>query len=191
MAPTLLISLPLFFSFLFVNLSPAKTYHTFSKCISPKELGLKQEKLTHIHFYFHDVIRGQNPTAIQILKAKLPNTSSIGFGFTVMADNPLTVGPEQSSKLVGKAQGLYASASQTEIGLLMVFNLVFTQGKYKGSTLSLLGRNVILSKVREMPIVGGTGLFRFARGYAQARTYMFNMTSGNAIVEYNVYVFHY
>ncbi|EXB86889.1 hypothetical protein L484_000290 [Morus notabilis] len=35
------------------------------------------------------------------------------------------------------------------------------------------------------------GSLRFARGYAEARTYMFNTTSMYAIVEYNVYAFHY
>ena len=72
-----------------------------------------------------------------------------------MIDDPLTEGPELSSKLVGKAQGIYASASQSETGLLMVLNYVFTEGKYNGSSLSILGRNAVFSGVREMPIVGG------------------------------------
>ncbi|MQL41563.1 hypothetical protein EI012_27025, partial [Escherichia coli] len=112
-------------------------------------------------------------------------------GLVVMTDDPLTVGPEPGSKLVGKAQGLYASAAQDELGLLMVMNLVFTEGKYNGSTLSVLGRNAVFSVVREIPIVGGSGLFRFARGYAQAKTHTINLKTGDAVVEYSVYVFHY
>jgi hypothetical protein len=42
-----------------------------------------------------------------------------------------------------------------------------------------------------MPVVGGSGLFRFARGYAQAKTHDLDFKTGDAIVEYNVYVFHY
>jgi len=53
------------------------------------------------------------------------------------------------------------------------------------------GRNMVLSAVREMPIVGGSGAFRFARGYAQAKTYSFDVQTGDAAVEYNVYVLHY
>ncbi|OMO68829.1 Plant disease resistance response protein [Corchorus olitorius] len=106
-----------------------------------------------------------------------------------MMDNPLTVGPEPDSELVGRAQGIYASASQTEVGLLMVLNMAFTQGKYNGSSLSVLGRNSVYKRVREMPVVGGSGVFRFARGYALAETHFVNVTT--AVMEYNVYVFHY
>ncbi|KDP34474.1 hypothetical protein JCGZ_12757 [Jatropha curcas] len=108
-----------------------------------------------------------------------------------MADDPQTMEPDINSKLVGKAQGIYASASQSEIGFLMIFNFVFLEGKYNGSTLSLLGHNAILSGVREMPIVGGSRVFRFARGYAQARTHVFDPKTLTAVVEYDVYVSHY
>ncbi|KAM7505573.1 hypothetical protein LguiB_004477 [Lonicera macranthoides] len=109
----------------------------------------------------------------------------------IMMDDPLTVGPEPTSKVVGRAQGIYASAAQQELGLLMVLNYAFVEGKYNGSNLSILGRNSPFSEVREMPIVGGSGLFRFARGYAQARTHTFDLKTGDAVVEYNVYVLHY
>ncbi|TKY49658.1 Dirigent protein 21 [Spatholobus suberectus] len=48
----------------------------------------------------------------------------------------------------------------------------------------------LLKTVREMPIVGGSGIFRYARGFALAKTYVFNANSGVAIVEYNVSVLH-
>ena len=121
----------------------------------------------------------------------MSNTSVTTFGDVFVMDDPLTVGPEPSSKLVGRAQGIYASAWQEEVGLLMVMNFAFMEGKYNGSTLSVLGRNTIFSEVREMPIIGGSGLFRFARRYVEARTHSFNVKSGNAVVEYNVYALHY
>lgn len=133
---------------------------------------------------------GPKPTAVTIAKAQTVNDTT-GFGMVAMIDDPLTVGPEPGSKLVGKAQGFYALASQDEVGLLMVMNLAFTDGKYNGSTLSVLGRNCVFNAVREMPIVGGSGAFRFARGYAQAKTHTFDLKTGDAVVEYNVYVFHY
>jgi len=164
---------------------------TFSRNLSPKKLGLKREKLSHLHFYFHDTLSGKNPTAVPVAQAATTNKSSTSFGLVAMIDDPLTVKPEVSSKQVGRAQGIYASASQSEVSFLMVLNLFFTEGKYNGSTLSILGRNSIFSGIREMPIVGGSGLFRFARGYTQAKTYIANLKTNDAIVEYNVYVFHY
>ncbi|KAJ7971409.1 Dirigent protein [Quillaja saponaria] len=172
------------------DFTAAKT-HLFSRNVSPKTIGLKREKLSHLHFYFHDILSGRNPTAIPVVEAATTNTSSTSFGGVWMMDDPLTVRPEINSKLVGKAQGIYASASQSEISLLMVLNFAFMEGKYNGSNLSVLGRNPILSGVREMPIVGGSGVFRFARGYAQAKTHTIDFQTGDAVVEYNVYVFHY
>ncbi|XP_039138862.1 dirigent protein 19-like [Dioscorea cayenensis subsp. rotundata] len=49
----------------------------------------------------------------------------------------------------------------------------------------------ILKNVSELPVIGGSSAFRFARGYALAKTNSFNTSSGNAVAEYNVYVMHY
>ncbi|KAI9153810.1 hypothetical protein LWI28_016861 [Acer negundo] len=176
---------------LFSALTASESDQYFSKKISPSSLGLKKEKLTHLHFYFHDLITAKNPTAVQVAEAAMTNTSSTLFGAVFVMDDPLTVSPEVNSKMVGRAQGIYASASQSEIGFLMVLNFAFMEGKFNGSNLSVLGRNAIFSGVREMPIVGGSGVFRFSRGYAQAKTHTIDLQTGNAVVEYNVYVFHY
>ncbi|KAI4356082.1 hypothetical protein L6164_000130 [Bauhinia variegata] len=161
----------------------------FVRPIDRKLLGLKKEKLSHFRFYWHDVVSGRQPTSVPVVQP--PGNSSTAFGMLNIHDNPLTLGPKMSSKLVGKAQGFYISASQSEIGLLMGQNFAFLEGKYNGSTLTVLGRNPVFNKVREMPVVGGSGLFRFARGYVEAKTQWFSSKSKDAIVEYNVYVLHY
>nr|GMD32638.1 dirigent protein 22-like [Ipomoea batatas]GMD85693.1 dirigent protein 22-like [Ipomoea batatas] len=163
----------------------------FARKLSKKAMGLKTEKLSHLRFFFHDIVSGKNPTAVKIAQAAATNKSATGFGMMAMMDDPLTAGPDVSSKLVGRAQGIYASAAIDEIGLLMVLNFAFVEGKYNGSSLSVVGRNTVVSAVREMPVVGGSGLFRFARGYAQAKTHTYDPKTGDAVVEYNVYVFHY
>ncbi|KAI3511965.1 hypothetical protein L1887_19127 [Cichorium endivia] len=165
--------------------------HKFSRNLSPKSIGLKKQKLSHLHFYFHDILGGNQPTALPVAQSAISNTSFTRFGLMVMIDDALTMGPEPSSKIVGRAQGVYASADLSQIGFLMVMNYVFVEGKYNGSTLSILGRNSVLSPVRELPIVGGSGLFRFARGYVLAKTHFLNISNGDAVVEYNVYVKHY
>ncbi|KAJ9697799.1 hypothetical protein PVL29_007092 [Vitis rotundifolia] len=193
MARALLISPPYFVFFIFLIFSYA-TIPTFGeeysyvKRVNPKKMKILKEKLSHFRLYWHDIVSGSNPTSIQVVEPV--KNSSTYFGSINMIDNPLTIGPKLSSKMVGKAQGFYSSAAQEEFGLLMVMNFVFIDGKYNGSTFTVLGRNKVLSKVREMEVIGGSGLFRFAKGYVQAKTYMFN-TTGDATVEYNAYVRHY
>ncbi|KAI3414739.1 uncharacterized protein J3R85_015912 [Psidium guajava] len=148
----------------------------------------RKDKLTHIHFFFHDISTGPNPSAVNIVPQR--SNSSTYFGMVYMIDDPLTMEPNLSSGIIGRAQGLYAPASQEEVALLQAMNLVFTEGEYKGSTLTVLGRNSIFAKVREMPVIGGSGAFRFVRGYVLARTYEFNKKTLITIVEYDVYVWH-
>ncbi|XP_058225915.1 dirigent protein 21-like [Rhododendron vialii] len=162
---------------------------TFSDEVS-EAISLKRiEKTTHLHFYFHDITSGKNPTAVKI--AGPQDSPGVGFGSTFIIDDALTEGPELTSKLVGRAQGMYALASQNNNPeLLMVVTYKFVEGPYNGSSISVLGRNPVMNDVREFPVVGGNGLFRLARGYALAHTVMFDIATGDVTVEYNVYVMH-
>ncbi|CAK8543407.1 unnamed protein product [Lathyrus sativus] len=184
---------PTFFTtFLFFSFVNA----TYYQDISPSFLGFKQEKLTHINFFFHDIVTGPKPTMIISSESPLngKSESPLPFGTIVVLEDPLTVGPELSSEQIGKAQGFYLTVSQAavrDLELVMGMTFVFTQGKYNGSTLSVLGRNTIIAPIREMPIIGGTGEFRFARGFLQAKSYTVDYHLGDAVVEYNIYVFHY
>ncbi|XP_047951746.1 dirigent protein 23-like [Salvia hispanica] len=149
-----------------------------------------KEVITTLQFYFHDVVSGPNATATRIAQAAETNASSTQFGGLWMIDDPLTEGPEPSSKLIGRARGLYGSAGQTDLGLIMALSYVFTDGFYDGSSFSLLSFNPVMKSGREMAVVGGTGLFRLAPGYAIANTYQAN-ASGDAIVGYNVTIVTY
>ncbi|XP_062173184.1 dirigent protein 22-like [Alnus glutinosa] len=178
-----------FFISSYSTVSVAGEDEGFSRSLDRKLLGLKKEKLSHFRFYWHDIVSGRNPSAVMVVPPA--SNTSTGFGLVSMIDDPLTLGPKLSSKMVGRAQGFYASASQQELSLLMVMNFAFIEGKYNGSTISVLGRNAVFSTVREMPVIGGSGLFRFARGYVQASTHSLDIKTGDATVEYNVYVLHY
>ncbi|XVE99856.1 hypothetical protein REPUB_Repub03eG0237600 [Reevesia pubescens] len=59
-------------------------------------------------------------------------------------------------------------------------SFAFIEGIYNGSSISIVGRNPVLNDVREMPIVGGSGVFRLARGYALAHTIWFDYKTGDA-----------
>ncbi|CAI9765013.1 unnamed protein product [Fraxinus pennsylvanica] len=109
-----------------------------------------------------------------------------------MIDNLLLIeGPEHGSNLVERAQGMYAMASQYDGSLLMVVYFVFNEGKFNGSSVIILGRNPVLNAVREMPVSGGSGIFRFSRGYGPAKTYRNNIKSGDPVFVYNAYVMHH
>ncbi|XP_008775105.3 pterocarpan synthase 1-like [Phoenix dactylifera] len=161
---------------------------------SGSEFKLGEEKATRLHFYMHDILSGPNPTAIRVVQGPLNLTGfNFNFGDVFVMDDPLTKGPNSTSELIGRAQGFYVFASQdsADIALLLTTNLVFKEGKYNGSTLSILSRDAIFAPVRELPVVGGTGVFRLARGYALLKTFSFNTTSGDAVLELDVYVMHY
>ncbi|KAL1204923.1 Dirigent protein 3 [Cardamine amara subsp. amara] len=161
----------------------------FARTMNQKQLGLhNKEKLTHLRVYWHDSVSGRNPSTVMIQQ---PVSNSSLFGSISMMDDALTLDMPRNSTVVGYAQGIYAGAAQEEIGFLMVMNFAFKTGKYNGSTLAILGRNTVRLKVREMPVVGGSGIFRFARGYVEAQTKLFDPKSGVAIVEYNCYILHY
>lgn len=150
-----------------------------------KKLLHAEEKLTKLRFYCHDKIYRNNPTAVQVAKApaNITSNSRTLFGLVMVVDNPLTVKPEPDSKTIGFAQGIYSSASREEESLLTILNFAFTDGRFKGSTLSVLGNNPIFHQHRELPIVGGSGVFRLARGSATAETYTFDRITGDPIVE--------
>ncbi|XP_061342177.1 dirigent protein 23 [Gastrolobium bilobum] len=150
-----------------------------------------KETVTNLQFYFHDTLSGQNPSAVRVAQPVDKNKSfPTLFGAIMMADDPLTETHDPKSKIVGRAQGMYGSACQQEVGLLMSMSYSFTDGPYNGSSFVIVGKNSAMNPVREMPIVGGTGLFRMARGYAIAKTYWFDPTTGDAIVGYNVTLVH-
>ena len=69
------------------------------------------------------------------------------------------------------------------LDFLMVFTLIFHNIEYRGSTLEIQGTNRFDHPLSEYAVVGGTGKFRFARGYAVGST---EYTSGeNAVLKFN------
>jgi len=178
-----------FVTLLFTSLVSA----TFHQTISPDQLR-SREKLTHIRFYFHEIYTHEKPSVIVMDPPKIMANSPLPFGSMVVMEDPLTIGPDVESRKIGKAQGFYLSATQRpglDLEIVMGMTLTFLEGEFNGSSLSVLGRNEIVVPVREMPILGGTGAFRFARGFVLARTVKVDYHKGDATVEYNVYVYHY
>ncbi|KAJ4699441.1 Dirigent protein [Melia azedarach] len=97
------------------TLSSAKSQH-FSRTISSKSLKLKKEKLSHLHFYFHDIVSGKNPTAVRVAQANMTNTSPTLFGVVVMIDDPLTVGLSLARSWWGERRGFMLLRRRMKLG---------------------------------------------------------------------------
>ncbi|XVE67122.1 hypothetical protein DITRI_Ditri08aG0135200 [Diplodiscus trichospermus] len=136
---------------------------------------------------------GKNPSAVLVARANITvdDKSPSPFSSVFAIDDPLIVGPELTSEVIGNAQGLWVSTGRDIPTLVAYFDFGFTKGEFNGSSISVFSRNPISETERELAVVGGRGKFRMAKGFAQLKTYFVNVTNGDAIVEYNVTVFHY
>ncbi|CAI0406586.1 unnamed protein product [Linum tenue] len=74
----------------------------------------------------------------------------------------------------------------------MMYSFAFTYGDYNGSSLSLLGSvRPTSGTASEVSIAGGTGVFRFARGYAVVNPFLVDLPRSLVVNEIDVYVSHY
>ncbi|CAO2141745.1 unnamed protein product [Urochloa humidicola] len=150
---------------------------------------------THMHFYMHDEYTGPNPTAALIVPGRVPllegdttGSSSRRFGDIAVMNNVLTEGPQRGSPRVGTAQGFTVRVAERGSVNALTLHLVMEVGEYAGSSLVVNSRVDTDLAVRESVIVGGTGRFRFARGYALSRSYDYDLAKGG-VVEIDVYLY--
>lgn len=126
--------------------------------------GDGHDGLTHIHLYVHEKFTGTNATATAVLQSPLGTNSS--FGSIGVVDDEIRLGPDHTSQLVGRYQGVILGTSlELGAGYLTAVTLVFTAGEHAGSTLSVQGPVLGFTGTIERAVVGGTGKFRLARGY--------------------------
>ncbi|KAK1394897.1 hypothetical protein POM88_013953 [Heracleum sosnowskyi] len=116
-----------------------------------KKMETKEEKVTQLHYYFHDLN---------------------GVTYEVVANANIT------------------ATSPTLFGTVKVCDFLQRQW-YNGSTISISGSNPPSLQHREMAVVGGTCVFRMARGLAVLSFNSFDVAKGNATVELDFIVQHY
>ncbi|XP_073305808.1 dirigent protein 22-like [Primulina huaijiensis] len=148
-------------------------------------------KTAVIQFYVQDFVGGPRQSAWQVAQASITPTSPTNFGRLIVADSLLTVGTDLNSAPIGRGQGLIGYSDLNDPAVSSSINYVFTSGKYNGSTLSMFGRNPLSAAGdRELSIVGGTGVFRLARGIATVRTYLDFDATGHGVFNYTLYVIY-
>ncbi|KAK4358820.1 hypothetical protein RND71_021049 [Anisodus tanguticus] len=92
------------------------------------------------------------------------------FGTMTVFDDELTEGHELNSGLVGKAQGFYISSSEDGTSQTMAFTVMFHSGSYSDS-LSFFGVHRIKVSESHLAIMGGTGKYVNAKGFATVKTF--------------------
>ncbi|KAI3445010.1 hypothetical protein Pfo_001675 [Paulownia fortunei] len=146
------------------------------------------EKIAKFRVYLQDVLGGPNATVYEVARANITSISPTSFGQVRVVDDLITAEPDANSEKLGRAQGVITFSGLEESALTMNMNFVFTAGVYEGSTLCIVGRNPISNNNRELPIIGGTGIFRWARGYSISNTYSYDPATEYGVLEYNLYV---
>lgn len=156
---------------------------------SHADLGLLKE--TKMTVYFQDYSGGPNATVVEITGPSNGLLSFTKFGAIFCTDDPITEGFEESSARVARAQGIYVTSALDGSNTHVLISIVFVNEEYKGSTLEVQGSSAQFERVREVAVVGGTGIFRLARGYATFETLSYDHATHYAVIQCNVTVLHY
>ena len=91
------------------------------------------------------------------------------FGTMTVIDDELTEGKELGSAMVGKAQGFYVASSEDGNSQTMAFTALFKDGEYADS-LSFFGVHRTADSESHVAVVGGTGKYVKAKGFATLQT---------------------
>ncbi|KAL6341466.1 hypothetical protein AAG906_032585 [Vitis piasezkii] len=93
------------------------------------------------------------------------------FGTITVIDDELTEGHEIGSSVVGRAQGFYLASSLDGSSQTMAFTALFHEGDHhEEDTLSFFGVHRTAAPESQIAIVGGTGKYENANGYASIQT---------------------
>jgi hypothetical protein len=145
-----------------------------------------------MRLFMHDMLTGPDATAMGVVNGTGPvilgGESPLRFGQVVMFDDPVTEEPSPTSRTLGSAQGFYAFASMHGPAFLFCMNVVLTEGPYSGSTFTVVGHDNTVDRIRELPVVGGTGMFRMATGYVLWRTSSWELYN-NAVLDLDVFIY--
>ncbi|KAG6421564.1 hypothetical protein SASPL_118121 [Salvia splendens] len=148
-------------------------------------LGFGKQKLVKLHFFVHDLtVNHPNTTTYDVAQASITANSPTGFGTVRVVDDLITEDSDASSRPLARMQGMVAKSGLTTLAITMNVNIIFTEGQFAGSTLTILGRNEMSNATRELVVAGGTGVFRFASGYAIQSTHSFGFEV--VVLEYYV-----
>ncbi|PWZ08035.1 Dirigent protein 9 [Zea mays] len=94
------------------------------------------------------------------------------FGTTTVIDDELTEGHELGAGVVGRAQGFYVASSQDGTSKTIVLTAMFEgpEAPHGGDTLSFFGVHRMAAPESHIAVIGGTGKYENAKGFAAIQT---------------------
>ncbi|WVZ02009.1 hypothetical protein V8G54_022815 [Vigna mungo] len=93
------------------------------------------------------------------------------FGRITVIDDEVTQGHEFGSEVIGKAQGFHLTSSLDGSSRTMAFTVVFGgEGDEEEDAVSFFGVHRTATKESHIAVVGGTGKYDNAKGYAKIET---------------------
>lgn len=127
--------------------------------------------------YFHDILyngkNAKNATSAIVGAPHWGNLTTLTvnnhFGDLVVFDDPITLDNNLHSHSVGRAQGFYFYDMKNTFSSWLGFTFVLNSTDHRG-TITFGGADPILTKYRDISVVGGTGDFLMARGIANIST---------------------
>lgn len=111
---------------------------------------------------------GFSVTNVNLMPAGM-TLQKLMFGTMTVFDDEITEGHELGSGLVGKAQGFYIASAVDGTSQVLAFTAMFEENGYSDS-ISFLGVHRLQVSESQLAVIGGTGKFLNAKGFAIAKT---------------------
>ncbi|MBA0678683.1 hypothetical protein Goari_020009 [Gossypium aridum] len=119
------------------------------------------------------------------------------FGAVTVIDDELTQGREYGSSIMGKAQGFYVASSMDGSSHTMAFTAMFhdKDDHDKDDAISFFGVHRTAAVESPIAIVGGTGKYVNAQGYAVAETLpntnQYTVDGVDTLLQFSVFITRY
>ncbi|KAL5557406.1 hypothetical protein UlMin_039642 [Ulmus minor] len=126
-----------------------------------------QNQLKSLHFalFQHETINKTGYIIVNGVAGVGPGVTqtTTSFGTLFAFQDPMTVAPNRSSKLVGIAEGTSITSSLDGLRSISIAKITLRLKKLSGSISVVGGTHNV--KPADHPVVGGTGDFTFVQGY--------------------------
>ncbi|KAK7404896.1 hypothetical protein VNO78_05939 [Psophocarpus tetragonolobus] len=137
-------------------------------------------------FYLQDTAKGGNATVTPVIGLSGRDWTYDQFGTIFAMDDPVLMGPNPLSEVVGRAQGMMIVSAHDGANVNAMFSIVFTNMQYSGSSLEIQGVSRQRESYKELSVVSGTGRFRFARGYAAFETTFYDPETAHSVIRFTI-----